>query len=302
MKKKRILQFFGILLSAVLTAAAILPLETSSADHTRWMQNLPENALLNTLTIPGTHDSGALYSFAGVAGKCQSVPIDQQLKMGVRFLDIRLKLVNNQLNVVHSFADQKLTLKDALADMVSFIRDNPSEFLLVSFKEDDKPKKSDVLFASCLEEMFGEYEDVIAPDRSLPVSVGDARGKIFILARYDNASVGIPAYHGWQDSTSFALGDLYVQDHYELSDVSVKQEDIRKAAGIAREGQYAMVLNFTSCYLNHGFPPLSAAVPARKINPWLEEFIPSDASGCGIYICDFITSSLTAAMIERNFS
>ena len=301
MNRKRILQILGIALSAVIAAVAILPLEQASHDGSRWMSGLADDAPLNSLTIPGTHDSGALYSFAGVSGKCQSVSIGQQLKMGVRFLDIRLKLDRNELKVVHSFVDQKLTLADVLEDVTGFIRENPSEFLLISFKEDDSPRKSDVTFSGQLEEMLAAYRDVIVPDSALPSTVGEARGKIYILSRYADASIGIPAYHGWQDSTSFAIGSIFVQDHYEISAVSHKQKDIRDAVEKAASGKYSLTLNFTSCYLDHGFPPMSAAAPAREINPWLMEFLTSCSPWPGVFVCDYITSELAAALTERNF-
>lgn len=302
MKRKTILQMLGLVLTAVLTAASLLPIEKSVQDNSQWMAGLPDDTALNTLTIPGTHDSGALYSFAGVSGKCQSVPIDQQLKMGVRFLDIRLKLVKNELNVVHSFVDQKLTLSEVLKDITKFIRENPTEFLLVSFKEDDSPVKSDVSFTARLEEMLGEYDGIIVPDRELPGTLGEMRGKIYILARYRDASLGIPAYHGWQDSTDFDLNRMHIQDHYEISDIAVKQSDILAAIDKADSRQYSIVLNFTSCYLDHGFPPTWAAAPARTINPWLIQLCRTAESCSGIFVCDYITSELAAALIERNFS
>lgn len=302
MNRKRLFRLLGPVLCALIAAAAMLPIERAVIDRSDWMKKLPDDAALNTLSVPGTHDSGALYAFAGVSGKCQSVGIPQQLKMGVRFLDIRLKLVRNELHVVHSFADQRLMLGEVLDSIASFIRDNPSEFLLVSFKEDDGPVKSDVTFASRLEEMLAGYEDVIAPDRALPEKLGDARGKIYILARYDSASVGIPAYHGWQDSASFALNGIYIQDHYQISDVSGKQSDILAAVGQAASGAHRLTLNFTSCYFDHGFPPMYAAAPARTINPWLIGILVSDEPCAGIFVCDFMTSELAGAVIERNFS
>ena len=302
MIRKQILQALCLALTAVLTAAALLPVERSVCDNSRWMAELPNDTVLNTMTIPGTHDSGALYSFAGVSGKCQSVPIDQQLKMGVRFLDIRLKLVRNELHVVHSFVDQKQTLAAVLEDITAFIAENPTEFLLVSIKEDAAPVKSDRSFASRLEEMLGKYAGIISADRELPDTLGEMRGKIYILARYEDASVGIPAYHGWQDSTTFDLNGMHIQDHYEISDVADKQRDILNAIDKADTRQYSIVLNFTSCYLDHGFPPTSAAAPARTINPWLTDFLQNTESCSGIFVCDYITSELTDALIERNFS
>jgi len=258
---KYILQFLGLVLSFIITVVALVPLECTTEEQSQWMGNLSDPTPLNLLTIPGTHDSGALYSYADVSGKCQSVPIGQQLKMGVRFLDIRLQLDHDVLKIVHSFADQKLTLEEVLQEAVAFIRENPTEFLLISCKEDAAPEASDVSFSTRLEEMLSAYPDTIVPDSTLPPTLGEARGKIFILSRYNDASIGIPAFHGWQDNASFPLGTtLYVQDQYAIADLSHKKDAILHSAQEALPAEYNLVLHFTSCYLTHGFPPLSAAV------------------------------------------
>ena len=52
----------------------------------------------------------ALYSIGDLAGQCQSLSLGDQLNVGVRFLDIRLKLDHNQLKAVHGIVDEKLHL------------------------------------------------------------------------------------------------------------------------------------------------------------------------------------------------
>ena len=302
MKRRHILCLVGLILSAAVTVLALAPAERAVQDHSGWMAMLPDETQLTGMTIPGTHDSGALYSFAGVSGQCQSATVGQQLKMGVRFLDIRLQLDHDELKVVHSFVDQKQTFREVLDTIALFIRENPSEFLLLSLKEDNSPKDSSVPFSVRLEEMLSGYTDVIVPDSGLPEHLGDARGKIFLLSRYDNASVGIPAYHGWKDSAAFALGSMYIQDHYEISEISAKQNDILAALEEAALSEEMLLMNFTSCYFDHGFPPMSAAAPARTINPWLAEFCRNAEFCRGIFICDYMTSELASVLLERNFS
>ena len=302
MKRRHILCLVGLILSAAVTVLALASTEQAVQDHSGWMGMLPDETKLTGMTIPGTHDSGALYSFAGISGQCQSVTVGQQLKMGVRFLDIRLQLDHDELKVVHSFVDQKQTFREVLDAIAAFIRENPSEFLLVSLKEDNSPKDSSVPFSLRLEEMLSGYADVIVPDFGLPELLGDARGKIFLLSRYGNASVGIPAYHGWKDSASFALGSMYIQDHYEISEISAKQNDILTALEEAASDENTLVLNFASCYFDHGFPPMSAAAPARTINPWLTEYCRNAEFFRGIFICVYMTSELASVLLERNFS
>ena len=66
-----------------------------------WMSKVSDDVNILDLSIPGTHDSGAQHSIADVAGKCQDLSISSQLEIGVRFLDIRLQLVNDEFRVVY---------------------------------------------------------------------------------------------------------------------------------------------------------------------------------------------------------
>ena len=65
------------------------------ARHADWMRDLIQGeTYLSDLTIPGTHDSGAMYDppnrhLIGTA-KAQDMTIPQQLEEGVRSFDIRL--------------------------------------------------------------------------------------------------------------------------------------------------------------------------------------------------------------------
>lgn len=302
MKKNMIKCGALLLLSVILTLVAVLPMQRGDADRSAWMSSLDDEAPLNSLTLPGTHDSGALHSLAEISGKCQSLSIKEQLKIGVRFLDIRLQLVDNKLKVVHSFVDQLTDFEDVLADMAAFIRENGSEFLIVSLKEDASPKRSDRAFADVLEAMLLSYAEV-NPAQALPETVGDARGGIHIMARYKNASVGLPCYDGWEDDTSFTLGDIYVQDNYRVSDAEEKTADIRNTYEVARTKTHTLVLNYTSCYLASCFPPIYAGLPAHEINRDTQNALSHEyATGpLGVLVCDFITAELADTIIGRNF-
>ena len=291
-----------LLLSIALPLVAVIPMQRGDADRSDWMSLLDDEASLNSVTIPGTHDSGALYSIADVSGKCQSLSVKEQLKVGVRFLDIRLQLVDNKLRVVHSFADQLTEFDGVLFDMVEFIRNNPSEFLIVSIKEDASPKGSDKNFADVLEDMLLSYSEVSA-SRELPETVGASRGGIHIVARYRDASIGLPCYDGWADDTSFTLGDIYVQDNYCVPNAEEKIADIRQTYSVALEKTHALVLNFTSCYFESCFPPIYAGLPAHDINrDTMKALTEETADGpLGILVCDFMTSELADAIIGRNF-
>lgn len=301
MNKNMIKHLSLILLSIILTLVAVLPMQKGKADRSDWMADLEDDASLNSLTIPGTHDSGALHSLAEISGKCQSLSVEEQLKIGVRFLDIRLQLVDNELKVVHSFVDQLTDFEDVLDDLVAFIRNHEGEFLIVSIKEDASPKRSDRMFADLLEEMLLSYPE-INTKRALPESVGEARGAIHIVARYKNSTIGLPCYDGWKDDDTFVLGDIYIQDNYRVPNAEEKIADIRSTYSVAMEKNHALVLNFTSCYLETCFPPIYAGLPAHKINRDTQKALLNEYDGpLGVLVCDFMTAELADVIIGRNF-
>ncbi|KAG1926597.1 PLC-like phosphodiesterases superfamily protein [Pimephales promelas] len=56
-------------------------------DKIGWMETLDDDKLISTLTIPGTHDALALYG--GPFAKCQAWSLEDQLKAGIRYFDLR---------------------------------------------------------------------------------------------------------------------------------------------------------------------------------------------------------------------
>ena len=108
MKNKAIKYSSLLLLTILLPLVAMLPMQKGKADNSSWMMALDDDASLNSISIPGTHDSGALHSLAEISGKCQSLSIEEQLKIGVRFLDIRLQLVGDELNLQLLFSKMQV--------------------------------------------------------------------------------------------------------------------------------------------------------------------------------------------------
>lgn len=300
MKKRIILSAALILLVALLSLFSVLPLRRAQSDNSTWMARLDDSAPLNTLSIPGTHNAGSLYSFADVYGKCQTLPIKDQLTLGVRLFDIRLRLVNDELCIVHSIADQMTDFDEALGDMLDFLRKNPSEFLLVSIKQETAPKNSKVDFVKTLEDMLRSFPEV-SDKTTLPKTVREARGLIHILSRYENSSMGLPCYDGWIDDDAFEMGEVYVQDNYKVKSEEEKIADVEATLRISEKREYELVLNFASCYFPSGFPPVYAGIPTHDINAHLLESLPEGEGACGVILCDFITSELAEAIIRRNF-
>ena len=301
-KQSYILGLSIALLSVIISSFALLPInKSSSKSPDLWMQKVNDDFLINELSIPGTHDSGALHSIFDVSGKCQDINIKTQLNIGVRFFDLRLQLVNDEFKIVHSFVDQNLSFTSVMKDLSSFIRSNSSEFLIISLKKEESDVNSNKSFKDALLDELTNYDDVLCFDSLLPKTLKEARGKIYIIDRYD-LSVGISAYSGWVDSSTFTINDLYVQDNYRIDNIDIKKQDILSTIKYSKENNDKLVLNFTSCYLDYGFPPTYAGTSARLINPWLKEQIKDTNDNLGIIVADFIDKELAESIYKRNLA
>lgn len=303
MKDKKI--FFTsigvILLALIISIFAMVPIDKSHDAYSKnWLKNVDDNAKITEVSLPGTHDSGATHSIADVAGKCQDLSIKTQLEIGVRFFDLRLQLVNDEFKIVHSFVDQNLKFSIVLKDLYSFIKENSSEYLIISIKEEASPINSTLWFDEALIRDFEEYKDVfMINENKLPETVKEARGKIYLLSRF-SGHIGIPAHYGWADDCSFEFDNIFVQDNYNIQNIEDKKSDILNAINYANTNKSKLVLNFTSCYLDPGFPPLYAGTAALAINPWFLETIKETKDNLGIIVADFITESLAKAIYMRN--
>ena len=295
-KRKGIIFLIGVL---IISLFSMIPLNTySKKDVMPWMSYIHDDTKISDISIPGTHNSGATHSIFDVSGKCQDLSIKQQLRVGVRFFDLRLQLVNDEFKIVHSFVKQNLSFKKVMKDLSNFINENNSEFIIISLKKEASDKNSTLDFKDKLSSDLNEYIDVISFDKELPEYINDARGKIYIFDRY-GLDYGIPLSN-WSDDTSFEVNNYYVQDNYCLSDLKEKQEDIIKAIDYKNSND-SIVINFTSCYLDYGFPPTYAGSSANKINPWFYEYINESNMKLGIVVMDFMTMDLAKAIYMRNY-
>ena len=119
----------------------------------RWMADLPAACTLGELrAIPATHNSACFRCSpsAGVAGlgwswaQTQNSSIADQLRMGVRCLDLRLTHAvggaagsEGALQVTHTMASDH-TLRSVLESVRDFLSENATEFVLITVKRDWK--------------------------------------------------------------------------------------------------------------------------------------------------------------------
>lgn len=274
-----------ILMTAFLGFSNILKQKINDQKYADWMKSLDDNLSLREVNMPGSHDTMALYSIADLAGQCQSLSLEEQLNLGVRFLDIRLKEENNKLQAVHGFIDQKASFGQITKVVEDFLSKHTNEFLIMSIKEEAKSSSSSLSFENCLK---GYLEnEIYIKDTSLPEKVGDVRGKVILLSRYQDSTIGIPTFKEWKDSASFIMNanDIYIQDTYKITSKEQKQDEITKCFN---ESGHALKINFLSAYRTNAFPPSYAVSAAKDINPWINEEI-NKYQDRNIVLYDFVT-------------
>ena len=275
----------SLLVVAFFGFSGLLKDGTTNTKYADWMSSLDNNLSLREVNMPGSHDTMALYSIGDFAGQCQSLSLKDQLNLGVRFLDIRLKESGGELKACHSIVDQRATFKSMTRTIESFLDKHQNEFIMLSIK--NEADDSNPNFEPTLSKYLNK--DIYIKDRALPTKVGDIRGKAVLLSRYQNNTIGVDCYGGWRDSQSFTISDndIYVQDTYRVTSKEQKQEEIVKCFN---EAGHALKINFLSAYRTDQFPPSYAVTTAKDINPWINKEI-DKYHDRGIVLYDFITAA-----------
>ena len=264
-----------------------------------WLGQMSDLTLIKDISLPGSHDTMALYSIGDLAGRCQSLSLASQLEAGVRFLDIRLQNQNDTLKAVHGIVDEKEKFPSIVNTIDTFLTEHPTEFVIVSIKEEEKAKGGTKDFETLVVDSLTEkwYTGNV-----MPAALGQVRGKAILLSRYADSKFGVPAYEGWQDNATFALPNLiHVQDEYKINDIQVKKDAIKKCLETTNGlGLLSpMTLNFFSAYRTSYFPPSYAPSVAKEINPDLEKII-KPYKKTGVAILDFITEDNAKLIISHN--
>lgn len=275
--------------SGIVGFSGLFKQQSKAYFHKDWMKDISDLTPIKEVNIPGTHDTMALRSIGDLAGQCQSLSLENQLNIGVRFLDIRLQLVRDELIAVHSIVDQKASFAQIVYTCETFLKSNPTEFIFMSIKEEEKAKNSSLSFEDALKQYAkGDYWNL---DTSLPVLTGLARGKIHLISRYKDSTIGTPAYNGWAVNATFTMNGIHIQDEYKVNDIEHKKTVIKECL---EESSllYQMKINFLSGYMTNSFPPSYAPSVANTINPWIMNELQNYPTNRGVVLFDFVTEEI----------
>jgi 1-phosphatidylinositol phosphodiesterase len=229
-----------------------------------WLSKISDNTSITDLSIPGTHDTMTI--------KCdqytntQTLSFEEQLEAGVRFFDMRLtQKFTDEMVAAHRSCITNFTFYDILGVASGFLKNNPSEFIIMRIQnanenKDDFPEYTKSLHSVILQNLDKFYFP--NKDNSWP-NVGNARGKIIAVEcnpkMYDASTIEKVAEHTltqqaltqqtlpcrwayrWHDNDQIVL-----QDYWDSPEVFNKLAVIKEHIK-----QSSKMIDNSRLYLNH---------------------------------------------------
>jgi hypothetical protein len=240
---------------------------TTGWTHTRWMTALPDDIPISELGIPGTHNSAAINKTRSTRWACQDHSITEQLNLGIRLLDIRLKpKPRNRTEIDFEFktchgrlsllgANEFQSFDDVRKECSDFLKENPGETIITTIKIDDwrrtRPDQHPLILQK-LRDALASLPLLTVPH--LP-TLGECRGRIYLINRInDDPALGVPL--AIPDNTPGAAlaptisrhYQVYVQDQYKaLNYLNPEAHKLRLTLDAFKHKQPgAVLLNFAS--------------------------------------------------------
>lgn len=178
-----------------------------------WMEGVDDSTTLDRTSIPGTHDSCALYDKAtGGDTQCQWLSITKQLEQGIRYLDIRCKYVADDdptlfFPIHHGNMYQNIKFSQVQTECIEFLKLHPTEFIMMCIQQEEHWYASDnhyLLDGKTFSDKFQTLADMawwrLWGQPEIP-DVGRCRKHIVLVRTYDAKEP-----KGWQLGQGQGLG------------------------------------------------------------------------------------------------
>lgn len=247
-------------------AAVLGTFQSSSSNLTNWMSTIDNNTHIQDMNIPGTHDS-LTWMVNGISSpftKTQDLSLFDQLNSGVRFIDLRIGMQNNQIMFFHGsiLLDNTAQLEDVFWGLYYWLDANPTETILVSIKIDNGDNT--VALQQQLYSLFTDTEvaDYWIHNNTLS-TMGACRHKLIPILRTSFDAANISNYtsqgpylgQGWLDNTANitmpylhdsannTLQTVYIEDFYNPDTATLKDAVADKLTALKAHLQQSMSLS-----------------------------------------------------------
>jgi len=299
-------------------ARSLWKLDRADILPTSWMDKIADKTQkLNELAICGTHDTCTWKWSSANYSRTQDLTVLQQLKIGIRYLDIRLgpdfETYHGGKNCV-SFEDVLKAISDFLAESGSgnetIIMAIAGGDGLASFATDlrdllDGRTADGKITASTATKLKPKwyYENRVP-------ALSEVQGKVVLVRRYADTQPNPPGIdlsmwgpvHDNDSFTATGIGGVVsvkVQDEYWLTLNSTKKGYIETLLpDMATPARTAdnWYINFTSA--GKGEQPSSYS---NDINPWLGAVLNFHTSMRGTFVMDYPSAAIVDRIVQFNF-
>ena len=264
-----------------------------------WMGHLPDETLLKDISIPGTHDSGANFG-SWVDAQTQSWNITSQLRSGIRYIDIRCRRSGSEFGIQHGLVFEKLMFNNVMEEVIEFLKEQPSETVIMRLKNESKPKKNSKPFQEIWDIYAEKYKNYFYQGENSNPTLRQVRGKVFLMCNADCSGYGMTygedsKIQDWFKITSW---DTMFRLEKDRVSITAKGDSIMKYIEIA-DTSSKWVLNHLS-----GAQGMSPPGVAKITNSLAFAYLglSNDKRYVGIIIMDFPGEKLVESIIKTNFS
>jgi hypothetical protein len=291
-------------------------------DPSRWMEDHLAsfgNRSLRQLVLPASHDSAMYRSgFPQSLGRTQTLNIYSQLKLGVRYFDLRPQWRGGTLYLHHDIITGPMLI-EVLEDVRQFMNEGHRELIILKFShydsfDDDRYKQTTNLIQDRLSPWLvrSKPADKRLADIVLADFV-DATGKVLVVCD-GSYPIRVHCRGVWvyrdRDSTDAVVGDLRVYDQYSntISYIQMKADQLAKFDRYDGRCRRAPDLRCDLFLLSWTLTPPTdvlafAAEPNQKLADEMAKLRVPNRYGCIpnlIYIDDVETSNLATIAVKMN--
>ena len=175
-----------------------------STPITDWLSMVKDDTKVCKLSIPGTHDTMTGMGFYQPVLKyvfnttaiSQVSTLEEQMACGLRFFDIRPVVSIDTLatdpaekqilRLSHGISEIDVTFEETIDQLQRYLKDHPSEFFIAKLQADNGMENQNnwtVLLSKVLSKQ--KYQGLFVEDWRPDITVGEMRGKILWLSRFD---------------------------------------------------------------------------------------------------------------------
>lgn len=298
----------------------------TTTSYNNWMTDIykgkEDKIRLCDMNIPGSHDSWTYKTVElSLWASAQNVDVTTQWNNGVRFFDLRVKVLDGKLWVCHG-PQAFMPAHDAVEEVMTQIRTHKGETAIITVQEEGD------LTMEVVEKtwfLVDDYtgEGLVVKNPRKDMTLKDCAGKVIFMQSWNPEAKGLDKemnYHFgpfletaynkyevghiyWGKNADWKTADktpVHYQNRCDSKDTycedfwrSKQRMMLECFAGFKKETDpYSWCINQTSGFVGSNFVHMSYSKNANVMNPWAVKYVVEHMSEkLGVIQCDFAGSN-----------